>query len=454
MSLSLAIAERLLAIRPDAIPPDTVDQATIAIFDTVGVILAGAAEPTCIAATRLAAPGDATLFGRPGRVHPADAAEINGIAAHILDYDCVADTMAGHPTVQLVPALFALAEGLDCTGTAFIAATIAGLETQARIAKGIAPPLGRAGWFSTSVLGVFGAAAGCAHLMGLDAAATANALGIAANCASGLLGNAGSDAKSLAAGHAASCGMRAAQLAAVGITAAPDVFEHRQGFFAAFNPSGQTNQAAMLEDWGHPFDVAEPGLWIKQYPCCGIAHAPIDLLLALKAAHGFGVADVSGITVRLHPQRLAHVDRPNPQTPTQAAFSIQYCLARALATGAPTLADFTPDAFRNPAIAETMRRVTAAIDPAMDAASTNYGEQFGASLTVATCDGHRFSASAATPTGHSPRNPLPDATLAAKFHRCATRVLSQSAAAALAEALRDLRNARSLREVTALAGAA
>ncbi len=454
MSLSLGIAERLLTISAETIPADVAREATIAVFDTVAVTLAGAAEPACLAAAKLAAPGDATLFGRTGRVHPADAAEINGIAAHILDFDCVADTMAGHPMVQLVPALFALGESLDCTGQQFVAATVAGLETQARIAKGIAPPLGSAGWFSTSVLGMLGTAAGCAHLLGLDVAKTAHALGLAANCASGLLGNAGSGAKSLAAGHAARCGMRAAQFAAAGITAAPDVFEHRQGFLAAFNPTGTSDPAAILADWGQPFDVAEPGLWIKQYPCCGIAHAPIDLLLALKAEHGIGVADVSGITIRLHPQRLAHVNRPRPQTPTEAAFSIQYCLARTLVTGAPRLEDFTPDAFSPPAITETMRRVTTSIDPMMDAASTHYGEQFGASLTVATCDGHRFSASAIAPLGHSPRNPLPAATLEAKFHNCASRVLRPSAAAALADALQDLPNARSLREITALAGGA
>ena len=101
-----------------------------------------------------------------------------------------------------------------------------------------------------------------------------------------------------------------------------------------------------------------------------------------------------------------------------------------------------------------MRRVTAGIDPAMDATSTRYGEQFGASLSVTTQAGQAFSAAAASPIGHSPRNPLSQATLDSKFHNCATRVLSETASEALATALRSLATAPSLRAIAALARSA
>ena len=54
------------------------------------------------------------------------AALLNGVAAHVLDYDDVAPI--GHPSAVLVPALLAAGETMEADGRAFLEAYIAGYE--------------------------------------------------------------------------------------------------------------------------------------------------------------------------------------------------------------------------------------------------------------------------------------------------------------------------------------
>jgi len=137
------IAERIGHISYGDLPAEAVHWAKAAILDTVGVTLAGAAEPcTQIVARVLSSgadrsEGECLIFGTDRRAAPLDAALINGTAAHALDFDDVSNSMGGHPSAPIVPALFALGEVLDSTGRDIIAAYVAGFETETRIGRGV-----------------------------------------------------------------------------------------------------------------------------------------------------------------------------------------------------------------------------------------------------------------------------------------------------------------------------
>ena len=66
----------------------------------------------------------------------------------------------------------------------------------------IAPGHYDGGFHATATVGSFGAAAACAHLLGLDAETTARALGIAGTQAAGLKSHFGTMCKPLHAGKA------------------------------------------------------------------------------------------------------------------------------------------------------------------------------------------------------------------------------------------------------------
>src|SRR5207248_10842356 len=52
-------------------------------------------------------------------------------------FDDVSNSLGGHPSAPILPALFALGEVVDCTGRDFITAYVAGFETETRIGRGV-----------------------------------------------------------------------------------------------------------------------------------------------------------------------------------------------------------------------------------------------------------------------------------------------------------------------------
>ncbi len=452
MTIIEGIAERIAAIHYAGLPAEAVSWAKMAILDTVGVTLAGAREP-CAQITERAlslgshgSTGECLLFGTNRRTGPFDAALINGTAAHALDFDDVSNSLGGHPSAPILPALFALAELSDCTGRDFIAAYVAGFETEARIGRGVHFHHYEKGWHPTATLGVFGATAACCHLLGLDRAKTAQALAIATSLAAGIKANFGTMTKPLHVGHTARSGLFAAQMAREGFTANPGALEHKQGFLMVFNGAGNFDADKILADWGQPYDIVRPGLGIKQHPCCGSTHPAIDAMLMLRAENEIVPEKVVRIDSWTHPRRLAHTDRPNPQTDLDAKFSVQYCVARALMRGHIVLEDFENEAFRDPAAQTMLRRVHAAPHPEMDAES---GEYLGAEVRVTFDDGRTISRRVGSALGRGPDNPLPTEALAAKFTNCAARALPMPQVERLQRLLLQLDEAASLRAVVA-----
>ena len=450
MTILEGIAERIGAIHYDGLPAEAVRFAKAAILDTVGVTLAGAAEPCAqIAAGVLClgqAGGDCLIFGSDRRAAPLDAALVNGTAAHALDFDDVSNSLGGHPSAPILPALFALGEVLDCTGRDFIAAYVTGFETETRIGRGVHFHHYEKGWHPTATLGVFGAASSSCHLLGLDREKTAQALAIAASLASGIKANFGTMTKPLHVGHTARNGLFAALLARDGFTANPAALEHKQGFLLVFNGAGTFDAEIILRDWGQPYDIVQPGLGVKQHPCCGSTHPAIDALLLLRAAQEIAPERVVRIDSWTHPRRLAHTDRPDPQSGLDAKFSVQYCLARALLHGRIMLEHFEGAAFRDPAAQALMRRVHAAPHPETGSASE---EHLGAEVRITFEDGRTIAQRVGAALGRGPDNPLPEDALAAKFADCAGRALPTAQVEKLRRLLLQLDEAPSLRAVTA-----
>ena len=183
MGLARKLAGRITAMRYEDLPEEAIHWAKIGMLDTVGVALAGSREDTMGMVERVtgagAGPGPCVIFGGDRRAGPLDAALINGTASHALDFDDCNNTMGGHPSAPMVPALIALGETLDVNGEEFILAYVAGFETETKIALGVNFHHYEKGWHPTATLGTFGSAAACAKLLGLSVAKTETALAIA-----------------------------------------------------------------------------------------------------------------------------------------------------------------------------------------------------------------------------------------------------------------------------------
>jgi 2-methylcitrate dehydratase PrpD len=449
MTIASSLAERITGVSYDGLPADAVHWAKVAILDTVGCTLAGSTEPCARIVDRVttggASCGACLIFGTNRRSTPLDAALINGTASHALDYDDVSNTLGGHPSAPILPALFALAETHAVDGRAFIAAFVAGFETETRIARGVNFHHYEKGWHPTATLGVFGATAACCHLLGLPADRTAVALGLAASFASGIKANFGTMTKPLHSGHAAQKGVLAAMLGARGFTANPSALERHDGFLLVFNGAGNFDADAMLRDWGAPWDIVQPGVGIKQYPCCGSTHPAVDAMLLLVREHDLTPAQVERVDSWTHPRRLAHTNRPDPNSELDAKFSVQYCLARALTDRAVKLEHFIGDSFRDADIRALLPRIHAAPHPEMRMDSR---EHFGAEVRVTLKDGRVLAQAVRQAVGRGSADPLPAALLEAKFLDCASRVLPAAAAGELLGVLRNLEAVAAIGDVT------
>src|SRR5262245_11590911 len=229
--LAKQAADFIAALNPAMLPPRCTDAARMGIADCVGVMIAGANERAPRIVAKLVPPStsnDAAPEIPSGRNLAApDAALVNGVAAHVLDYDDVA--LAGHPSTVLVPALLAEGWTLDSSGADVMSAYVAGYEIWALLQELEPGSLHERGFHPTAVLGSIATAAACARLHKLDAERTQNAIAIGASMASGLVANFGSMTKSLHAGRTAQNGVLAARLAAKGFTGSADALEHNAG---------------------------------------------------------------------------------------------------------------------------------------------------------------------------------------------------------------------------------
>jgi 2-methylcitrate dehydratase PrpD len=437
MTIATDIAERITAMRYAELPADAIHWAKVALIDTLACALAGANEDAPRIAEKVAADyggaGPALLWGSNRRVSALDAAVINGTASHALDYDDVNNTIGGHPSAPILPAIFALGEMLGASGKDLLLAYITGFETQARIGAAVNVYHYRKGWHPTATLGVFGAAAASARLLNLSVPHTATALAIAASLSSGIKANFGTMTKPLHAGHCSRNGLYAALMAKEGFTASDDAFEHKHGFFELFNGAGNYQVESILHNWANPLDVLSPGIGLKQYPCCASTHSAIDATLVLRERHNLKPERVKKIESITHASALAHTDRPDPKTALDAKFSLQYCVARALMHGAVTFDHFEDSALMQADLRALLTRVQARPH---DHLPKDMAEHYQGVVNITTTDGQTFSARVDQPL-RGPQNLAPPDRLESKFLDCAARALRPEAVPRLYQQLQQ-----------------
>ncbi|MEQ8504526.1 MAG: MmgE/PrpD family protein [Rhodospirillales bacterium] len=301
-----------------------------AILDWFGVTMAGATDPLVgiLAAEAIDAGegGNAKLVGRKETVTPNSAAMINGAASHALDYDDVNKRLHGHPTVPVVPAILALAEQKGLSGRDVVDAFIVGYEAECLIGEMMGLAHYDHGWHATATVGTFGAAAGCARMLGLDAEKSAMALGIAATQAAGLKSMFGTMCKPLHAGKSAMNGLMAARWAARGFTSRADALECAQGFGAT--QSTEFHGLPVRPDASAPFAVEEN--LFKYHAACYLTHSSIEAIRALQASHPFKAEEVTGVRTFVDAGHRKVCDIPEPETGLQVKFSIRHCIAMAI----------------------------------------------------------------------------------------------------------------------------
>lgn len=365
------LVESVRGLRFETLPAEVAAKARHCLLDWLGVALAGAREPLVDILAAHAAEegghGQATLLGRGERVTASQAALVNGAASHALDFDDVHIVMSGHPSVPILPALLALAEWQRRHGRDFLAAFVAGFETECRVGAIVGPGHYAVGFHATATLGSFGSAAACAHLLDLDESLWRHTLGIAGTQAAGLKSMFGTMCKPFHAGRAAVNGLSAALLARRGFTSNPDVVETPQGFAATQTTTFAPERATALDTGG--FAISD--VLFKYHAACFGTHPTIEGALRLRETHHLAPADVERITLRVPPAALTMCNIPEPTTALEGKFSLRFTAALALATGDASEQAFTDARVREPQLTSLRDRVEVQADDAVPGGRTD-----------------------------------------------------------------------------------
>jgi 2-methylcitrate dehydratase PrpD len=359
---TIRLAQYAAGLRYDDLPEEVVVRAKEVIIDTVAAAICGADLPwsrIVTAYARRIGPGGSSYIlgaGAPSVQAPA-AALANGALAHGFELDSLTRPGAGvHPGATALPPALAVAQQQGAGGRALITALVAGNEVMIRIGRATGHTNEARGFHAPGTTGPFGAAVAAGHLLRLDAAAMANALGIAGSLSSGLLEFARGDGgmvKRLHLGRASEAGVLAAALAHDGFTGPRTVLEGEFGFLRVF--CTRWEEAELTRQLGDDFLLLTAVL--KRYPCHATAHAAVRAVRELAAEHGFAAGEVEQITITGSSRMVERHNILEPADLMLAQYSIPFSVALALCREARDPESWDATALDDPAIRALCRRV-------------------------------------------------------------------------------------------------
>src|SRR6202789_2843787 len=218
--LSIRMASAIASQRDSDISADAREKLKVCLLDFLACAFEAHTLPWARQAQGLAAAGagPCSIIGTSVKAPAIDAVFANSVAGHGLVREDMHTGSVSHLGIVVLPPLLALAEQRRLDGRSFTAAAIVGYEVGGRIGRALVTPEFARTFRPTGFTGPLAAAAACSRLLGLDQAATASALSLAANFVGGQnqWPHTGGDEMFFEAGVAARNGLTAAQLAALG----------------------------------------------------------------------------------------------------------------------------------------------------------------------------------------------------------------------------------------------
>ncbi len=438
------LADYATALRYEAIPARVVERARVCLTDAVGCAAFGAHFPwsqmVLDFAKATGAGGPCRLPGVPGvSLHVPQAALALGTFSHAFELDSLRNPSAGvHPGATVALPALAMAQSCGASGKALLTAIVAGTEIMGRIGVATLHSPEARGFHAPGIFGPFGSAAACASLLGLDAATTTQAFGVAGSLGGGLLAFAkagtGGMVKRLHMGRAAEGGVIAVELARRGFEGPATVIEGRFGMLEAYcDKSDPTKLTAGL---GTVWEIER--LCIKPYALHVTAQPSVQLIRQWMAEHGFGGDDIAELTIWASPKVVSHHSNASPVDVMSAQYSTPFTVALACYHDPNN-----PEVFNDTTLADARVRKLAGqiriVERPQDIAT------MGVAMGIVLKDGRRIDGSLDAFRG-TPEQPFTSADLRTKFDNV-TRRMDAGLSARLFETLMAIETVADVRTI-------
>lgn len=410
----------------EAIPRDVVHAAKRCLIDGIGVALASMDEPVIGVLDRyierVGGRAEVRALYAGNRRMPAHLAALrNGTAGHAMDWDdtqlpAAPDRLYGfltHPTTAPLAALLALLDREPVDGKQVLTAFIAGFEVECKIAEAISADHARCGYQSTATIGTFGAAVSAAKIAGADRSGIAQAIGMAASMAAGIKANFGTMAKLVHVGRAAENGVVAADLVADGLSASESALDGDGGYLAAAGRGG--NPERVVEHFGAPYSMLDPGVSVKPYPSGVVTHQTMDGIVELMHAHALSAEAIESVEVLVGKNIAEPIRFALASTPLEGKFCMPFLVTAMILEGRAGPAEFSDAFVSSPRVREFQSRVRMTVDPQIDA--RGYAKAHSR-LVVRLRDGREIVHDVDERYRGGPERPFSDAEIEAKFGAC------------------------------------
>jgi len=301
MDATTQIVEFATSAQLKDVPAETMQRLSILLADNIVVAVIGARQPwfTIVkdAQRRSGSRGRALVLGSGDRFDAARAALCNGVAIGGFEFEHV--HKGGHPSGSVFPAVLALAQDDPGQRSAddIVESLVVGYEVNIRIGNALTPEMERTrGFHCPAIGGTIGAAAACGRMLKLDPRQMAQALGVAASHACGLISfiQNGSMTKRLHLGRASQLGMESALLVAAGFTGPDSILSGPHNMLDAFTPTPSYEN--MLTGLGTKWCIDE--IIIKQFNCHATAERPVLAARKFAGTHDVIADRITRIELR------------------------------------------------------------------------------------------------------------------------------------------------------------
>ncbi len=397
VSPSRALADFAAGLRYDDIPQRVLDLAKLLILDALGCGLAATgydfAKATLSGARALGGDGACAVIGSPVRLPLRDAALVNGVLLHGLDFDDSNFLAIVHPTVACLPAALGVGQMRGVNGRDLLTAYVAGMEAAIRVGAAARGIFHHIGFHATGLVAHFSSAIVAGKLMGLDATQLVRAQGITASTSSAVqvFLEEGAWTKRFHPAWGAVAGITAAGLAQHGFFGPSRAYEGRFGFFETHAQAHlpEVDYTRMTDGLGSEWTLMETA--VKPYPACHFAHGCAEAAIRLHQRLGLPQAQIARVVAAIPKDTLPIIAEPAdrkrvPANDYDAKFSAQFITAACLLRGRFGLAELTPEALRDPEILQLAAKVQCVADPDTAFPTFNSG---GVSVTTTDGQTHR-----------------------------------------------------------------
>ncbi len=325
-NLTEIIVDFICDTQYEDIPEIVVENAKGRILDSIGVAFKGGTESVGETVKRFARENchgeEATVINGGFKTNYRDAAFVNGVLTHAIDFDD--HFILSHPSMGVVPALLSIAEKVNASGKEMITAFVVGLEIYTKVQQCTSTEPWYRGFHASGIWGGLSAVAAAGKLLKLDKKQMTMAWGIACSTFCGLKRNMGTMTKPYHCGRSVEGGVLAALLAKQGFTSHPEAFEGRFGYLHVFCTKPRTEY---IEQLGKVWDLKETPTLIKPHPSCGGTHAAMNGMLELIRRYDIREEDVEKVDVGMNQGGVDSLYYPNPKDIYEAKFSMHFCMA-------------------------------------------------------------------------------------------------------------------------------